>query len=87
VGGWDSLQEGITATRTWAHPKRKRLDEFLGVKNRFDEDHPEVKARQSMTQEEEANYVANRYWRITKKETDTTTINNNNNNDNKAPEK
>jgi hypothetical protein len=71
VGGWGSLQEGITATRKWARPKRKQLDEFLGVQNRVDEDHPEVQARQSMTKEQEAKYLAERYWKITQEKTTT----------------
>jgi hypothetical protein len=91
LGDWGSLQEGVTATRNWARPKRKQLDEFLGVKNRVDEDHPEVQARQSMTKEQEANYVAERYWKISKETstttssttTTTTTINK----DNEAPKK
>ncbi len=60
--GWNSLEEGISETRRWGNSKRKKLDKLLGAEQRVDEDHPEVIARKAMTREEEAAYLAKRYW-------------------------
>jgi HEPN domain-containing protein len=60
--GWNSFDEGISATRRWGNSKRKKLDQLLGVEKRVDENHPEVIARKAMTREEEAEYLAKRYW-------------------------
>ena len=60
--GWKSFEEGISETRRWGNANRKKLDELLGVKERIDEDHPDVIARKAMTREAEADYLAKRYW-------------------------
>ena len=70
--GWNSLQDGVTATRGWAYSKRKKLDNFLGVEERVDEDHPDMIARRNMTREEEAKYLAERYWIVKKSPEDKT---------------
>ena len=59
------MQDALSATRRWGNVKRKKLDRLLGVKERLDDDHPEVIARKNMTREEEIEYLAKRYLKAT----------------------
>jgi len=62
VFDWKSIQEGVHNTRQWGKRHRKKLDEVLGVKERIDDEHPEMIARRTMTPEEESAYLLKRYW-------------------------
>jgi hypothetical protein len=61
IGGWQSTEEALVTTKEWGTQKRKWLDQLLGVKERLDEDHPEVVARKKMTPEEEREYLTKKY--------------------------
>lgn len=57
------------ATQEWGNQKRKTLDQLFGVKERVDQDHPEVIARSKMTHDEEIDYITKKYF-VPKKNAD-----------------
>jgi len=59
--GCNSVEEAVASTRQWAHNGRRRVDSFFGIENRVDKDHPEYLLMQSMSEEEELEFVANNY--------------------------
>lgn len=62
ASGCSSIDEAVTSTREWGHQHRKKLDELLNVEDRVDKDHPEMVTVRNMTEEEEYNYVSQRYF-------------------------
>jgi len=61
ASGCHSIEQAVTGTRQWAHQTRRRMDAFLGVENRVDQDHPEYLMTQSMSEEEELDFVSKTY--------------------------
>ena len=56
-----TLEEAVTSTREWAQRSRQEMDAALGIENRIDQDHPEYLLTQSMSEDEELEYVAKTY--------------------------
>lgn len=59
--GCNSVEEAVASTRQWAHSGRRRVDLLFGIENRVDKDHPEYLFMQSMSEEEELEFVSNNY--------------------------
>ena len=56
-----SIDEAVASTRQWAQRERRKMDAALGIDNRVDEHHPEYLLTQSMTEEEELEFVSKTY--------------------------
>ena len=61
ASGCHSIEQAVANTRQWAHQTRRRMDAFFGVENRVDKDHPEYLITQSMSEEEELDFVSKTY--------------------------
>jgi hypothetical protein len=59
--GWNSFNQAVATTQDWAHVKRNYLDQWLGVKNRIDRNHPESDHIKGMSHEEELDYISRVY--------------------------
>jgi len=60
LSGCHSVEQAISSTRHWAHSGRRRVDNFFGI-DRVDKDHPEYLLTQSMSEEEELEFVSKKY--------------------------
>ena len=71
--GCQTMGEAIEITQGWAHSRRKDLDRFIGTQGRIDRSHPEVMAVKGMSEEEEMQYISDKYlpdeeWDVKTKE-------------------
>ena len=60
--GCRTFPEALQATRRWAHGYRRQVDTLLGIRDRVDEQHPEVVLAQSMDEQEEMEYISRTYF-------------------------
>jgi hypothetical protein len=64
LSGYQSMEEAVQGTRRWATSCREALERFFGTAERRDKllsQHPDVVATKHMTEEQEMNYLYNKY--------------------------
>lgn len=61
AGGYKSLSEALDRTKIWASSYRQSFENWLGMEDRPSKTHPEVVATRHMTEDEEMNYLYEKY--------------------------
>lgn len=61
ASGCTSLAMALDRTRTWAQEQRKGFDQVFGTRDRVDQEHPEYVAVRGMTEEQEMDYISQKY--------------------------
>lgn len=72
AAGYQSVEEAMDKTRIWASHSYRSFESWLNMEDRPSKTHPEVIATKHMNEEEELNYIYEKYIKEEEKDPKTT---------------